>query len=52
MQVAASVTPCRHNAGPTVLDERREPDARESATGLGGDVLGAHEIPVPLEPTV
>jgi len=52
MQVAASVTPCRHNTGPTVLDERREPYARESATSLGGDVMGAHEIPVPLEPTV
>jgi hypothetical protein len=49
MQVAASVTPCQHDAGPTVLDERREANARGSAAGLGGDVAGTDQIPVPFE---
>jgi hypothetical protein len=49
VEVAASVTPCRHDASPTVLDERRQIHARLSAAGLGGDVAGTHQIPVPLE---
>jgi hypothetical protein len=38
--VAASVTPCRHDAGATVLDERRHVHAQLSAASLGGDVGG------------
>jgi hypothetical protein len=49
IQMAASVTPRRHDAGPTVLDERREANTHGSAASLGGDVLGAHKISVPLE---
>src|SRR5688500_11130937 len=52
MQVAASVTPRRHDADPTVLDERREPNARRSAAGLGGDVGGTDQIPMPLQCTM
>jgi hypothetical protein len=52
VEVAASVTPRRHNADSTVLDEHRQVGARGSAAGLGGDVVGTHQIPVPLEPTV
>jgi hypothetical protein len=50
IQVAAPVTPCRHDAGPTVLHEHRKRRARASAATLGGDVVGTHQIPVPLEP--
>ena len=52
VEVAAAVTPCRHDAGPTVLDERWEPSARGSAAGLGGDVAGTNQITVPLEAAV
>jgi hypothetical protein len=52
VEVAASVTPCRHPAGPTVLDEHRHAGARGSAAGLGGDVVGADQVPVPLEPAM
>jgi hypothetical protein len=51
VEVAASVTPRRHPAGPTVLDEHRQPGARGSAAGLGGDVVGTDQIPVPLQST-
>jgi hypothetical protein len=46
--VAAPVTPCRHHADPTVLDEYGRIRARASAM-LDGDVLGTNQIPVPLE---
>jgi hypothetical protein len=52
VEVAASVTPCRHPAGPTVLDEHRHAGARGSAAGLGGDVVGTDQVPVPLEPAM
>jgi hypothetical protein len=52
MQMAASITPCRHPTGPTVLDEHRQTRARESAASFGGDVAGTHQIPVPLKPAV
>jgi hypothetical protein len=52
VQVAASVTPCRHLAGPTVLNEHGQVCARWSAAGLGGDVVGADQIPVPLKRAV
>jgi hypothetical protein len=52
LQVAASITPCRHDAGPTVLDEHRHVNARVSAAGLGGDVAGTHQVPVPFEAAV
>jgi hypothetical protein len=52
VEVAASVTPCRHPAGPTVLDEHRHARARGSAASLGGDVVGADQVPVPLEPAM
>jgi hypothetical protein len=48
VQVTASVTPRRHDAGATVLDERRHARARASAAGPGGDVGGTHKIAVPL----
>jgi hypothetical protein len=51
MKVAASVTPYRHDAGSTVLDKRRKPNARGTAAGLGGDVVGTDQIPMPLEST-
>lgn len=41
MQMAASVTPRRHDTGPAVLDKRRD----------GGDVVGTDKISVPLEST-
>jgi hypothetical protein len=47
--LAASVTPCRHDAGPTVLDEHGQDRTRGSATMLGGDVVGTYEIAVSLE---
>jgi hypothetical protein len=47
--MAASVTPCRHDAGATVLDKHRHPPACGSAAGLGGDVGGTDQIPVPME---
>jgi hypothetical protein len=49
VEVAASVTPCRHDAGPTMLDEHRDVGARRSAAGLGGDVVGTYEVPMPLK---
>jgi hypothetical protein len=49
MEVAASVTPCRHDTGPTVLDEHRQGCTRGSATVHGGDVVGTYEIAVALE---
>ena len=52
IQVAASVTPCRHHAGPTVLDKRRQPNACGSAASLGGDVAGTDQIPMPRQPTM
>jgi hypothetical protein len=52
VEVAAAVTPCRHDTGPTVLDEHSQTRARRSAASLGGDVVGTHQIPVPLEPAV
>ena len=52
MQVAASITSRRHDAGPTVLDERRRFHAHSSTANPGGDVVGAHEIPMPVEPAV
>jgi hypothetical protein len=52
VEVAASVTPCRHDASPPVLDEHRQAGARGSAAGLGGDVVGTDQIPVPLQSTV
>src|SRR4029450_6089688 len=45
----APVTPCRQDAGPTVLDEHRHVRARRSAASLRGDVVGTDQIPVPLE---
>jgi SAM-dependent methyltransferase len=50
--VAASVTPCRHHTGPTVLHQQVRTHADASAAMLGGDVVGTHQIPVPLKPTV
>jgi hypothetical protein len=47
VKVAASVTPRRHHAGPTVLDTRQEPDACGSAASLGGDVVGTDEVSMP-----
>jgi hypothetical protein len=52
IQMAASVTPCRHHAGPTVLDKHRQPCACGSAASLGGDIAGTDQIPVPLKPAV
>jgi hypothetical protein len=52
MEVAATVTPSRHDTGSAVLDERWEPNPRGSAAGLDGDVVGTHQITVPLESTV
>jgi hypothetical protein len=49
VEVATPITPCRHRAGPTVLDERRQIRARNSAADLGGDVGGTHQIAVPVE---
>jgi hypothetical protein len=49
VEVAASVTPCRHPAGATVLDKRRQSNACGSAASLGGDVGGTDQIPVPEE---
>jgi hypothetical protein len=50
--VTTSITPCRHTAGPTVLDERGEDRARDSTADRCGDVVGADQIPMPLEVTV
>jgi len=52
VQVPTSVTPFRHDAGPTVLDERGWYRARGSAANLGGDIVGADEIAMPLKPAV
>jgi hypothetical protein len=49
LEVAASVTSCRHSTGPTVLNEHRQGCTRGSATVLGGDVVGTYEIAVALE---
>jgi hypothetical protein len=50
--VAASVTPCRHDTGATVLDERWQVNAQLSAASLGGDVVGTDQIPMPVESAV
>jgi hypothetical protein len=47
--MAASVTPYRHAADATVLDEHGKACARGSATRLGGDVEGSDQIAVPLK---
>jgi len=52
VEVAASVTPCRHDAGPTVLDKRRQPGACGSAAGPGGDIGGTDQVPMPEERAV
>jgi hypothetical protein len=52
IQVTASITPRRHDAGPTMLDEHRHVGARMPAASLGGDVVGTHKVPVPLKPAV
>jgi hypothetical protein len=52
VQVPTPVTSCRHDAGPTVLDERGQDRARGSAADLGGDVVGPDEISMPLKPAV
>jgi hypothetical protein len=52
MQVAASITSRRHDAGPTVLDERRWFHAQDSTASPGGDVVGTHQIPMPVESAV
>ena len=49
LEVATSVTPCRHDTGPTVLDEHRQGCTRGSATVLGGDVVGTYKVAVALE---
>jgi hypothetical protein len=46
MQVAATVTPRRHDADSTVLDMRGQRRAASSAADVGGDVGCTHEIPV------
>jgi hypothetical protein len=48
MEMAASVTPYRHAADATVLDEHGEARARGSAACLGGDVEGTDQVAVPL----
>lgn len=48
MQVAATVTPCRHDADSTVLCLRRQRRADPSA-GFDGDVGCTYKIPVRLE---
>jgi hypothetical protein len=52
MLVAAPVTPCRHHTGPTVLHQHSNGRAGASAAMLGGDVVGTHKVPVPLEAAV
>jgi hypothetical protein len=47
--MAASVTSFRHDAGATVLDERRQAHAQLSAASLGGDVVSTDQVPVPLK---
>jgi hypothetical protein len=47
--MATPVTPCRNDAGPTVLDEHRQADARGSTASFGGDVCGTDQITVPME---
>jgi hypothetical protein len=51
VEVAASVTPCRHDAGAAVLDEHGQRRAGGSAAGRGGDVGGSDHIPVALQST-
>jgi hypothetical protein len=48
MQVATTVTPCRHDADSTVLDMRRQRCAASAAACDGGDVGCTHEIPMRL----
>lgn len=48
MEMATSVTPCRLNAGATVLDEHRQACARGSAVNFGGDVECTYQVSVPL----
>jgi hypothetical protein len=52
MQVAAAVTPGRHNTGPAVLDKHGETRACNSAASLGDDVGSTDEIAVPVEAAV
>jgi hypothetical protein len=52
VELATPVTPCRHDADTTVLDDHRRTCARGSAAYPGGDVEGTHKVPVPLEPAV
>jgi hypothetical protein len=49
VQVAASVTPCRHDTGSTVLDERWPVRAQSSAADFGGDVMGTDQISMTLQ---
>jgi len=49
VQVAASVTPCRHDTGSTVLDERWHVRVRASAADFGGDVLGTDQVSMTLQ---
>jgi hypothetical protein len=49
VKVAATVTPCRHKTGPTVLDERWHDGAQASAAGSSGDVVGTDQVSVSLE---
>jgi hypothetical protein len=49
VEMAASVTPYRHAADATVLDEHWDARARESAACLGGDVEGTDQVAMPLD---
>jgi hypothetical protein len=46
VQVASAVTPRRHRAGATVLDQHPGDAGHPTAMG-GGDVVGTHQIPMP-----
>jgi hypothetical protein len=48
-EVAAPITPCRHRAGPTVLNKRRQVRAHVSTAKLGGDAGGTNKITMPVE---
>jgi hypothetical protein len=52
VQVPAAVTPCRHDTGPTVLDQRGQVRAGGSAAEGGGDVGGTDQIAMPVEAAV
>ena len=52
VEMAAPITPCRHDANTTVLDEHGQTCARRSAARLDGDVEGTYKVPVPLEHAV